>query len=218
MIFAWVGVRFQLLVTSWCYKVAWSVIWSPPVRVKITPSGPIRGRKAKKVSSKPLKEVQSQFPTATNKPSFLQDQASQEESTHLFLTLTCAHCYSGSLTSFLARSLPFTASSWIVKWFPGIKAKISLSLNKEESPDLLEAFYTITQSLLITLCVVLYYYLHTNDFYIHISCSHLSQSPTSASLHLNVPLTPQTPCYPNWTYLFPSPHPQSNLLLILYFI
>lgn len=154
------------------------------------------------MSSKPLKEVQSRFPTATNKPSFLQDQASQEESTHL-LTLTCAHCYSGSLTLFLARSLPFMASTWIVKWSPGIKAKISLSLNKEESPDLLEAFYTITQSLLITLCVVLYYYLHTNDFYFHISRSHLSQSPTSVSLHLNVPLMPQTRYYPNWTYLFP---------------
>lgn len=136
--FAW-GVSF--LNVSHLLKLLGSLVCHLITRVRTTPSDPSRGGGPKRGPQSPHRSPVP-IPNSHQWPQLPLGQACQEGSTHPFLTLMCAHCLPGSLSSFLARSFPFTASSWNAKWFPSTKAKVSLSLNREENLDLLEEFYT----------------------------------------------------------------------------
>lgn len=74
--------------------------------------------------------------------------------------------------------------------------------------------YTITQSLLIILCIVLCYCLQTSDFYFHISHPHLFQSLIPAPLYLNVPYCRPSSTQTELTFSLCS---STNLLLISIF-
>lgn len=126
----------KCLAPSWCYEAAWTVIWSSQeetVRVRITSTGPIKGRKAKWPSLFLKSWPQSPWEKSTlnsqqtqKNSAFFRTKACQEKSTILSLTLKCSYCHLESLIPFWARILPLLASSLNGKWFPGRKASFSI--------------------------------------------------------------------------------------------